>query len=63
MTNKQLTNVVDLIRRPKGIPKWLMLGSIFDSANGTTVAPGAIAQSLKLWTLPVGGTGYLQFPS
>ena len=38
-------------------------GSIFDSANGTTVAPdapGNTAQSSRL-RLPVGGTGYLQF--
>ena len=61
MTTKQLTNVVisDAVSQWNGKATYVA-GSIFDSANGTTVAPGAIAQSSSL-TLPVGGTGYLQF--
>ena len=35
-------------------------GSIFDSAGGTTVAPGATAQSSALSLAP-GANGYLQF--
>ena len=61
MTTKQLTNVVISDKADQWNTKaTYVAGSIFDSANGTTVAPGAIAQSSSL-TLPVGGTGYLQF--
>lgn len=62
MTTKQLTNVVISDTASQWNTKaTYVAGSIFDSANGTTVAPGAIAQSSSL-TLPVsGGTGYLQF--
>ena len=61
MTTKQLTNVVISNKADQWNTKaTYVAGSIFDSANGTTVAPGAIAQSSSL-TLPVGGTGYLQF--
>lgn len=61
MTTKQLTNVVISDKADQWNTKaTYVAGSIFDSANGTTVAPGAIAQSSSL-TLPVSGTGYLQF--
>ncbi|WP_278931762.1 beta strand repeat-containing protein [Moraxella osloensis] len=61
MTTKQLTNVVISDKADQWNTKaTYVAGSIKDSANGTTVAPGAIAQSSSL-TLPVGGTGYLQF--
>ena len=61
MTTKQLNNVVISDAANQWNTKaTYVAGSIFDSANGTTVAPGAIAQSSSL-TLPVGGTGYLQF--
>lgn len=61
MTTRQLTNVVISDAANQWNTKaTYVAGSIFDSANGTTVAPGAIAQSSSL-TLPVGGTGYLQF--
>ena len=62
MTTKQLTNVVisDAVSQWNGKATYVA-GSIFDSANGTTVAPGTTAQSSSL-TLPAnGGTGYLQF--
>ena len=64
MTTKSLTDVVI----SDDANQWndratYVEGSIFDSANGTTVAPdapGNTAQSSRL-RLPVGGTGYLQF--
>lgn len=61
MTTKQLTNVVISDDATQWNTKaTYVVGSIFDSANGTTVAPGDKAQSSSL-TLPAGGTGYLQF--
>ena len=62
MTTKQLTNVVISDTASQWNTKaTYVAGSIFDSANGTTVVPGTTAQSSSL-TLPAsGGTGYLQF--
>lgn len=62
MTTKQLTNVVISDTASQWNTKaTYVAGSIFDSANGTTVAPGAIAQSSSLTLAANGGTGYLQF--
>lgn len=62
MTTKQLTNVVIKDEASQWNTKaTYVAGSIFDSANGTTVAPGAIAQSSSLTLAANGGTGYLQF--
>ena len=61
MTTKQLTNVVISDAANQWNTKATYVAdSIFDSANGTTVAPGTTARSSSL-TLPAGGTGYLQF--
>lgn len=62
MTTKQLTNVVisDAVSQWNGKATYVA-GSIFDSANGTTVAPGTTAQSSSLTLAANGGTGYLQF--
>lgn len=62
MTNKQLTNVVISDTASQWNTKaTYVASSIFDSANGTTVAPGAAAQSSSLTLSPNGGTGFLQF--
>lgn len=62
MTTKQLTNVVISDTASQWNTKaTYVAGSIFDSANGTTVAPGSSAQSSSLTLAAKGGTGYLQF--
>lgn len=61
MTTRQLTNVVISDKADQWNTKaTYVAGSIFDSAGGTTVAPGAIAQSSALSLAP-GTNGYLQF--
>ena len=61
MTTKQLTNVVISDAANQWNTKaTYVAGSIFDSAGGTTVAPGATAQSSALSLAP-GANGYLQF--
>lgn len=61
MTTKSLTNVVISDKADQWNTKaTYVAGSIFDSANGTTVAPGATAQS-SAFTLAPGANGYLQF--
>ena len=61
MTTKQLTNVVISDTASQWNTKaTYVAGSIFDSAGGTTVAPGATAQSSALSLAP-GANGYLQF--
>ena len=61
MTTRQLTNVVISDKADQWNTKaTYVAGSIFDSANGTTVAPGATAQS-SAFTLAPGANGYLQF--
>ena len=62
MTTKQLTNVVISDTASQWNTKaTYVAGSIFDSANGTTVVPGTTAQSSSLTLSPNGGTGFLQF--
>lgn len=62
MTTKQLTNVVISDTASQWNTKaTYVAGSIFDSANGTTVVPGTAAQSSSLTLAANGGTGYLQF--
>lgn len=61
MTTKQLTNVVISDTASQWNTKaTYVAGSILDSAGGTTVAPGATAQS-SAFTLAPGANGYLQF--
>lgn len=62
MKTKQLTNVVikDEASQWNSAATYV-IGSIFDSASGTTVAPGSSAQSSSLTLAADGGTGYLQF--
>lgn len=60
-TTKSLTNVVISDAASQWNTKATYVsGSIMDSANGTTVAPGTVAQSSSL-TIPAGATGWLQF--
>lgn len=62
MTTKPLTNVVISDTASQWNTKaTYVAGSIFDSANGTTVVPGTTAQSSSLTLAANGGTGYLQF--
>lgn len=61
MTTKSLNNVVISDAANQWNTKaTYVAGSIFDSAGGTTVAPGATAQSSALSLAP-GANGYLQF--
>lgn len=61
MTTKSLTNVVISDKADQWNTKaTYVAGSIFDSAGGTTVAPGATAQSSALSLAP-GANGSLQF--
>lgn len=62
MKDKQLTNVVIKDEASHwNTDATYVTGSIFDSAGGTTVAPGSSAQSSSLTLAANGGTGYLQF--